>query len=385
MGKHFVLHLFTIKRNHCIATGGSVGGLHKSMTRLSSSQQINQQNQHGPNATANNPAATNYVSNASGGGQAPGSLAHASASNYVTPVPPLSSNVIITGHNRWGIPSTKITSGGVTVTTSAQQPPRVRPHSQGPTTLMGSTGALGAGKLSGSALNQSTGSVGMQPQSPHSSQPPVTTTSSHHHLVHSPQVSVQHASLASPTPSSSYNPPSSSTTTATSNQKSVMTLPVNSTFVSPTPNEVIVSGPATVTSRRNYDNTSVTLLNHSTAGGGGGATGNSIINQRMSTFEPYQIMRDTVQQFCEKHFVSIKDYMDKLSQRLPPPTRCGVEERRTKKVVKLHFACQIRGPHCLYSKTCFTMRTRNPKTWIHLMFLDFQIRNYVSLVGNIRK
>ena len=98
----------------------------------------------------------------------------------------------------------------------------------------------------------------------------------------------------------------------------------------------------------------------------------------MSTFEPYQIMRDTVQQFCEKHFSSIKDYMDKLSQRLPPPTRCAIEERRTKKVAKLHFACQIRGPHCLYSKTCFTMLTRNPKTWIHVMFLDFQIRNYVS-------
>lgn len=53
-------------------------------------------------------------------------------------------------------------------------------------------------------------------------------------------------------------------------------------------------------------------------------------------------------------------------------------ERRTKKVAKLHFACQIRGPHCMYSKTCFTMRTRNPKTWIHLMFLDFQVRHYVS-------
>lgn len=71
----------------------------------------------------------------------------------------------------------------------------------------------------------------------------------------------------------------------------------------------------TVTSRRN-DNTSVTLLN---------ANNSSIINQRMSTFEPYQIMRDTVQQFCEKHFSSIKVYMDKLSQRLPPPTRCGIE------------------------------------------------------------
>lgn len=54
-------------------------------------------------------------------------------------------------------------------------------------------------------------------------------------------------------------------------------------------------------------------------------------------------------------------------------------ERRSKKVAKLHFACQIRGPHCLYSKTCFTMRTRNPKTWIHLMFLDFQVRHYVSI------
>lgn len=331
------------------------------MTRLSSSQQINQNQHHAANnanaTAASNATAANY-SNAGG------SLSHASASNYVTPVPPLSSNVIITGHNRWGIPSTKITSGGVTVTTSTQQPSRTRPHSQGPTTLMGSTGALGTGKLSGSALNQSTGSVGMQPQSPHSS-PPTTTTSSAHHLVQSHHISVQHASLASSTPSSYTHPPT--------NQKSVMTLPVNSTFLLPS-NEVIVSGPATVTSRRNYDNTSVTLLNHSTGGG----AGNSIINQRMSTFEPYQIMRDTVQQFCEKHFVSIKDYMDKLSQRLPPPTRCGIEERRTKKVVKLHFACQIRGPHCLYSKTCFTMRTRNPKTWIHLMFLDFQIRNYVS-------
>lgn len=109
-------------------------------------------------------------------------------SNYVTPVPPLSSNVIITGHNKWGIPSTKITSGGVTVTTS----PRVRPHSQGPSTLMGSTGALG--KLSGNALNQSTGSIGLQQNA----------------------ISVHHASPASPT--------------FQTNQKSVMTLPINSTL-----------------------------------------------------------------------------------------------------------------------------------------------------------
>ncbi|XP_037044917.1 protein melted isoform X2 [Bradysia coprophila] len=307
---------------------GSVGGLHKSMTRLSSSQQINQNG--GSNAAIVN---NNFTS--SGNFEANG----VSTSNYVTPVPPLSSNVIITGHNKWGIPSTKITSGGVTVLTldtkdnrhNKTTSPRMRPHSQGPSTLMGSTGALG--KLSGNALNQSTGSIGLQQNA----------------------ISVHHASPASPT--------------FPTNQKSVMTLPINSTLSSASNNnhEVSVSGPMTITSRRT-DNTSVTLINANT----------SIINQRMSTFEPYQIMRDTVQQFCEKHFTSIKVYMDKLSQRLPPPLKCGIEERRTKKVVKLHFACQIRGPHCLYSKTCFTMRTRNPKTWIHLMFLDFQIRNYVK-------
>lgn len=158
---------------------------------------------------------------------------------------------------------------------------------------------------------------------------------------------------------------------------------------------------------RRSDNTSRTLLN-----------ANSVMDQRMSTFEPYQIMRDPVQQFCEKNFNSIKSYMDEVSQHLPPPTRCSIEgkslwvlsrflsklashtiatshththithtvsnefaERRTKKVAKLHFACQIRGPHCLYSKTCFTMRTRNPKTWIHMMFLDFQVRHFVSFIN----
>ncbi|KAI8041621.1 hypothetical protein M5D96_005886 [Drosophila gunungcola] len=49
------------------------------------------------------------------------------------------------------------------------------------------------------------------------------------------------------------------------------------------------------------------------------------MDQRMSTFEPYQIMRDPVQQFCEKNFNSIKSYMDEVSQHLPPPTRCSIE------------------------------------------------------------
>ncbi|TDG52604.1 hypothetical protein AWZ03_000837 [Drosophila navojoa] len=305
---------------------GSVGGLHKSMTRLSNSQ-INQQ----PGGSSNG----NVIVQTGAMPKQPTSPANPP----VTPVPPLSNDVIITGHNKHGIP---VTSGGVTVTTS---PSKVRPHSQGPSTLLNSSSVLM--KYSTDALNQSVGSISI---------PPSVAASTAAVQQSQNAVSVHHASPAVP-PSSSNG-----------NAKSVMKLPVNGN------SEVIVSGPTTTTNvaPRRSDNTSRTLLN-----------ANSVMDQRMSTFEPYQIMRDPVQQFCEKNFVSIKSYMDEVSQHLPPPTRCSIEvsnefAERRKKVAKLHFACQIRGPHCLYSKTCFTMRTRNPKTWIHLIFLDFQVRHFVK-------
>ncbi|XP_062135773.1 protein melted isoform X2 [Drosophila sulfurigaster albostrigata] len=304
---------------------GSVGGLHKSMTRLSNSQ-LNQQAAGGSSngnvvvqtgATPKTPTTPNNPP--------------------VTPVPPLSNDVIITGHNKHGIP---VTSGGVTVTTS---PSKVRPHSQGPSTLLNSSTVLM--KYSTDALNQSVGSISIPQTGAGTSVGTGTAAGAAQNAV-----SVHHASPALPQCSSNGN------------AKSVMKLPVNGN------SEVIVSGPTTTTNvaPRRSDNTSRTLLN-----------ANNVMDQRMSTFEPYQIMRDPVQQFCEKNFVSIKSYMDEVSQHLPPPTRCSIEERR-KKVAKLHFACQIRGPHCLYSKTCFTMRTRNPKTWIHMIFLDFQVRHFVK-------
>lgn len=124
---------------------------------------------------------------------------------------------------------------------------------------------------------------------------------------------------------------------------------------------VNVSGPTTVTSRR-ANNTSITILN----------ANQGAASQRMSVFEPYP-MRDTIQHFCEKHLDKIKVYMDKVSCRIPPPAKCTIEEKRQKKSAKLHFACQARGQHCLYSKTFFTMKTRNPRIWIHLMFIALQV------------
>lgn len=137
-----------------------MGGLHKSMTRLSSSQQINNNNN---NNILNGPANVGSTTSGHSSGNV-AQIGHMSGGhaggNYVTPVPPLSSNVIITGHNKWGIPATQITSGGVTVTTS---PPRqlLRPHSQGPSTLLlsGSNSGLGSLTSCNNSYNITNGNV----------------------------------------------------------------------------------------------------------------------------------------------------------------------------------------------------------------------------------
>ena len=108
-------------------------------------------------------------------------------------------------------------------------------------------------------------------------------------------------------------------------------------------------------------------------------TGPQMVQQnRVSVFEPYP-MRDAVQHFCEKHIDKIKAYMQKIFVKIPLPVKCTIEERKSKKVAKLHFVCQGKGEHCLYSKTYFIMKTRNARIWIHLMFLALQAKAMSAL------
>lgn len=267
--------------------GGSVGGLHKSMTRLSSSQNINSQQQ---------------------------------AVLAAVPSPPASSNITITTNNKWATSNNHISSGGVTVTTIS--PPRIqRPLSQGPLTVNTNLTVP----------------------------PPLVTVSSGYSGTVSGQVSINN-----------NNEGTTQTISVGASTATITPPPPPPEVVSPSTNGPVVS-------RRN--NTSVTLIN---------ANQNSVLNQRMSVFEPYP-MRDTIQHFCEKHLDKIKIYMDKVSLRIPSPAKCTIEEKRQKKSAKLHFACQSRGQHCLYSKTYFTMRTRNPRIWIHLMFISLQARHTHAL------
>ncbi|XP_035219296.1 protein melted-like isoform X1 [Stegodyphus dumicola] len=115
----------------------------------------------------------------------------------------------------------------------------------------------------------------------------------------------------------------------------------------------------------------VTVITHS----GSQSTTNP---QRISVFEPYP-MRDAVQHFCEKHLDKIKAYMVKVFVKIPLPVRCTIEERKARKHAKIYFACQGKGEHCLYNRTFFIMKTRNPRVWIHLMFLALQARASMAL------
>lgn len=43
-------------------------------------------------------------------------------------------------------------------------------------------------------------------------------------------------------------------------------------------------------------------------------------------------------------------------------------------VAKLFFSCPLKGHYCLYSKSSFTLVSRQPPLWIHIMFLFQQVR-----------
>ncbi|KAJ8985018.1 hypothetical protein NQ317_016929 [Molorchus minor] len=260
--------------------GGSVGGLHKSMTRLSSSQQINA----------------------------------AAGQSALVPTPPSSNNVIATSASKWPVSNVKVSSGGVTVTTIS--PPRIqRPLSQGPLSLI----------------------------SNHSSQlatSPILTPS----VLHSSNSVTVSSGYTGPLPSGQVSVLTGGLTNSITQTISVGCVPVgNSIIHTPPPmletlnaasvssvpsgmgsSNVNVSGPTTVISRR-ANNTSVTLINQ-----------NSAASQRMSVFEPYP-MRDTIQHFCEKHLDKIKLYMEKVSIRIPSPAKCTIEEKRQKKIGQTAF------------------------------------------------
>ncbi|XP_005094008.1 ventricular zone-expressed PH domain-containing protein homolog 1 isoform X2 [Aplysia californica] len=92
-----------------------------------------------------------------------------------------------------------------------------------------------------------------------------------------------------------------------------------------------------------------------------------------------QTVRDGVQLFCEKHFAKIKNFISKLNATIPLPAKCSVVNGKHKRYLKLHFECGHQSDQCLYSGSHFTLNTRLPKLWLHLMFLSVQAQSRFAL------
>ncbi|XP_075237442.1 ventricular zone expressed PH domain-containing protein melted [Lycorma delicatula] len=343
---------------------GSVGGLHKSMTRLTSSQHINQSTA-APNSTSTVPISIN-----------PSSIP------LNTP-----SNAILSGCRQYIITAqNKVSSGGVTVTTKSSNVNNSVLRDDPTTSGFCSSNSSSAGNNMSSnstVMRDNTSSV----ISPSSGVTNITSSN----INSSTTTSVSASSAGSNNTNNinnNINNSNNSSNISSNNNSNNNNSSNSNNNTSNNSGNVGVGSQVLVTPRRphnnnnnsNNNNTSVTIINNNNTNSSNNNSNAAIVaaSQRISVFEPYP-MRDTVQHFCEKHLDKIKSYMEKVSVRIPPPAKCTIEERRAKKLAKLHFACQGRGEHCLYSRTFFTMRTRNPRIWIHLMFLALQARSQSAL------
>ncbi|KAJ8410745.1 hypothetical protein AAFF_G00187020 [Aldrovandia affinis] len=68
----------------------------------------------------------------------------------------------------------------------------------------------------------------------------------------------------------------------------------------------------------------------------------------------------------------IKAFCADIIQRIPVPEQCAIEDSSRGCVAKLSFSCTLKGHYCLYGKSSFTLSSRQPHLWIHIMLLSHQ-------------
>ncbi|XP_064158701.1 ventricular zone-expressed PH domain-containing protein [Anguilla rostrata] len=81
----------------------------------------------------------------------------------------------------------------------------------------------------------------------------------------------------------------------------------------------------------------------------------------------------------DKLWVHLKDNEEKIKafcsdiiKRIPVPEQCVIEDSSRGCVAKLSFSCPLKGHYCLYGKSSFTLSSRQPHIWIHVMLLSLQ-------------
>uniref|UniRef100_A0A8D0HGI2 Ventricular zone expressed PH domain containing 1 n=1 Tax=Sphenodon punctatus TaxID=8508 RepID=A0A8D0HGI2_SPHPU len=71
----------------------------------------------------------------------------------------------------------------------------------------------------------------------------------------------------------------------------------------------------------------------------------------------------------KENLSKVKAYVMEMGKKIPFPDQCIIEDTVRSCVARLFFSCPLKGHYCLYSKSSFTLISRQPQLWIHIMFL----------------
>ncbi|XP_025901140.1 ventricular zone-expressed PH domain-containing protein homolog 1 isoform X1 [Nothoprocta perdicaria] len=79
--------------------------------------------------------------------------------------------------------------------------------------------------------------------------------------------------------------------------------------------------------------------------------------------------QDKLYLHLKENLGKVKAYVTEMGRKIPIPDQCVIEDTVRSCVAKLFFSCPLKGHYCLYSKSSFTLVSRQPPLWIHIMFL----------------
>ncbi|XP_048720281.1 ventricular zone-expressed PH domain-containing protein homolog 1 isoform X4 [Caretta caretta] len=79
--------------------------------------------------------------------------------------------------------------------------------------------------------------------------------------------------------------------------------------------------------------------------------------------------QDKLYLHLKENLSKVKAYVMEIGKKIPSPDQCIIEDTVRSCVAKLFFSCPLKGHYCLYSKSSFTLISRQPQLWIHIMFL----------------
>uniref|UniRef100_A0A8C4SDY0 Ventricular zone expressed PH domain-containing 1 n=1 Tax=Erpetoichthys calabaricus TaxID=27687 RepID=A0A8C4SDY0_ERPCA len=78
--------------------------------------------------------------------------------------------------------------------------------------------------------------------------------------------------------------------------------------------------------------------------------------------------RDKLWRHLKENLTKVQAYYNAVKRKIPIPDQCTFEDS-VRNVIKLHFTCPLKGHYCLYSKSSFTLNSRQPQVWIQIMLI----------------